>query len=275
MWEIARKTPEGVTCGVCRTEKGMEILEQYGRTLGSLDRPILQYRGTSVSSDFLTEQDFYNIIVKFQYNGAVFDRLFFTDPFASEQSITALADSLKGIMTPQKQTVIKSFEREDDKSDEEFDFECPLSEGWKVIISQKIPCHGQLISRLISKQILTQDSLAPFSETLDKMEEAEEEFFGDRDNPLFTWDLMFIANAFRKRGFHVKAASKELIEKRRITINEIEKWFNPETSAYGAKINEAIGTFELQKIVNLFITACDKTLFEWKSEIAFLVIEKK
>ena len=259
-------------CVVQKKEK--EILEQYGRTLGKLDRPILQYRGTSLSSDFLTERDFYNIIVKFQYDGAVFDRMFFTDPFASESSIIALADSLHGVMTPQKQDLIQSFEKEDDKVDEEFKFESPMAEGWKVVISQKIPCHGQLISQLISKQILTEDSIEPFAETLEKMKEAEEEFFGDRDNPLFTWDGMFIANTFRKRGFNVKVASKELIEKRRITVNEIEKWFNSNSSAYGSKMNEAVGSLDLQKIVNLFVAACDKTIFDWKSEMAFIVIEK-
>ena len=49
LWDIARKTPEGVTCGVCKTEKGKQILEQYGRTLGNLDRPILQARGAFAS----------------------------------------------------------------------------------------------------------------------------------------------------------------------------------------------------------------------------------
>ena len=71
LWEVARKEPEGVTCGVCKTEKGKQILEQYGRTLGNLDRPVLQVRGESLSTEFLTPKDFYNIIIKFQYNGAV------------------------------------------------------------------------------------------------------------------------------------------------------------------------------------------------------------
>ena len=282
LWDIARKTPEGVTCGVCRSEKGMQILEQYGRTLGSLDRPILQYRGNSISTDFLTQKDFYNILVKFQYNGAVFDRVFFTDPFASEPSIIALADSLAGIMTPQKDTDSEDAspaipytdtDKIVEKAGEDFAYECPLASGWKVIISQKIPCRGQHISDIVRKQILSPESLSPFREILDKMEAAEQEFFGDRDNPLFSWDGIYIANIFRKRGFTVKAASQVLTEKRRITPSEIEKWFNPESSAYGAKMCEACGSSELQKIVNLLITACDRTIFEWKSEIAFFTIE--
>lgn len=283
LWDIARKTPEGVTCGVCRTEKGMQILEQYGRTLGSLDRPILQYRGSSISTDFLTQKDFYNILVKFQYDGAVFDRVFFTDPFASEPSIIALADSLAGIMTPQKDDTgddngplvpYSDLDKADDKAGESFAYECPLATGWKVVISQRIPCHGQRISELVRKQVLSPDSLTPFRETLNKMEAAEQVFFGDRENPLFSWDGIYIANLFRKRGFTVRVATQTLTEKRRITQAEIEKWFSSESSAYGAKMSEACGTADLQKIVNLLITACDRTIFEWKSEIAFFTIER-
>lgn len=273
LWDISRKTPEGVTCGVCKTKKGKQILEQYCRTLGDLDKPILQYRGTSLTSDFLSQKDFYNVLVNFQYKGAIFDRLFFTDPFASEPSIIALAESIRAVLTPQKYEDIEEHEDDTDKESGDFSYESPLAKGFKVIISQKIPCKGQHISEIVRKQILTPDSLEPFGTILNKMEEAEQEFFGDRDNPLFSWDGLFIANTFRKKGFTVKVATQELTEKRRITPAEIEKWFTKDTSAYAAKISSAVGNADLQKIVNLLIAACDKTLFDWKSEISFFIIE--
>ena len=274
LWDISRKTPEGVTCGVCKTEKGKQILEQYCRTLGDLDKPILQYRGTSLTSDFLSQKDFYNVLVNFQYKGAIFDRLFFTDPFASEPSIIALAESIRAVLTPQKYEDIEEHEDDTDKESGDFSYESPLAKGFKVIISQKIPCKGQHISEIVRKQILTPDSLDPFGTILNKMEEAEQEFFGDRDNPLFSWDGLFIANTFRKKGFTVKVATQELTEKRRITPAEIEKWFTKDTSAYAAKISSAVGNADLQKIVNLLIAACDKTLFDWKSEISFFIVEE-
>ena len=281
LWDIARKTPEGVTCGVCKTEKGKQILEQYGRTLGDLDKPILQTRGDSFSTDFLTQKDFYNVLVNFQYKGAIFDRLFFTDPFASEPSIIALAEAANAVLTPQKYEEAES-ENNDitedaqtaaHEQDEDFTYESPLAPGFKIIISQKIPCKGQHISELVRKQILTPESIEPFAAILNKMEEAEQEFFGDRENPLFSWDGLFIANTFRKKGFNVKIATQELKEKRRVSPAEIEKWFTPETSAYGAKMCSAVGSADLQKIVNLLISACDKTVFDWKSEISFFTIE--
>ncbi len=105
------------------------------------------------------------------------------------------------------------------------------------------------------------------------MEEAEELFFGDRENPLFSWDGIFIANTFRKQGFSVKIANQKIIEKRKITREEIKKWFNTETSAYGKKMCETAGLVEIQKMVNLLEAACEKTIFNWESEIAFLTVE--
>lgn len=278
LWEVARKTPEGMTCGVCRSEQGKQILEQYGRTLGSLDRPVLKVRGKSVSSDFLTEKDFYDVLVQFQYNGALFDRLFFADPFASESSVIALADALKGVLTPQRveadilQNAFINSETPMVVSDDEFfDWESPLAAGWNAIISQKIPCKGQHIGKLVSEQILGAEGSVPFRPILDRLEAAEEEFFGDRTNPLFSWDGIFIANTFRKRGFTVKSATQEVIEKRRITEADVEKWFNSD-SAYGAKMIEAVGSADLQKIVNLLLAACDKSVFNWKTEVTFMRI---
>ena len=243
LWDIARKTPEGVTCGVCKTEKGKQILEQYGRTLGDLDKPILQTRGESLSTDFLTQKDFYNVLVNFQYKGAIFDRVFFTDPFASEPSIIALTEAANAVLTPQKYEeaenenidITEDAQAASHKQDEDFTYESPLAPGFKIIISQKIPCKGQHISELVRKQILSPESIEPFGTILNKMEEAEQEFFGDRDNPLFSWDGLFIANTFRKKGFNVKIATQELKEKRRVTPAEIEKWFTQDSSAYGAK----------------------------------------
>jgi len=267
LWEISRKTPEGVTCGVCRTEKGKEILAQYGRTLGDLDKPILLARGNEYSKEFLSEREFYNILVKFQYDGVLFDRLFFVDPFSNESSIEALSSALHSVLSKQK-------DEEDAEKDETdiFTYESPLAEGWAAIISQRIPCHGQKISKLIREQILTAETVEPFEAILERIEAAEQEFFGDRDNPLFTWDGVFIANTFRKTGFTVKLATQNIIEKRKITPAEIEKWFSPQTSAYGAKMYEAAGDADLQKLINLLIAASEKTIFNWQTEMAFIKI---
>ena len=273
LWEIARRTPEGVTCGVCRTQKGKEILEQYGRTLGDLDRPVLQFRSETAQPDFLTPENFADVLTKFEYNGAVFDRIFFRDPFVSDVSIKALADSFAATAHTKKAEGFTFTDRsESDPDSEPLSAESPFASGWCTVISQRIPASGQHIAKLVEKQILTPATIGPYAEILHKMDQAETEFFGDRTNPLFSWNTETIADAFRSRGFKVDAASQLLAEKRRITETELKKWFDAETSAYGAKIAESTGSAGLGKIVRLLESACTNTIFSWETELAFFTI---
>lgn len=275
LWEVARRTPEGVTCGVCRTQKGKDILEQYGRTLGDLDRPILQFRPETAQPDFLTPENFADVLAKFEYDGAVFDRIFFRNPFVSDVSIKALADSFAAVTHEKKPNGFTFTDRSDSESDtdtESASAESPLAPGWCIVISQRIPSSGQHIAKLVEKQILTPATVRPYAEILQKMDQAETDFFGDRNNPLFSWNTATIADSFRSKGFKVEAASQLLAEKRRITETELEKWFDVRTSAYGAKIAESVGTKELEKIVRLLESACTNTVFSWETELAFFTI---
>lgn len=297
LWEVERKTPEGVTCGVCRSKKGMEILEQYGRTLGDLDKPILLFRPEANANGFLPPAEFYRLIVKFQYEGAVFDRIFFRDPFVSLDSIKALAESFSFIVNPEKAAELSEAEnggsddsarRYDQDNYDKYDAESeklsggkktepesPLAEGWKIVISQRIPSNGQRISRLIREQILTPSSSEPYLDSLEKMEKAENEFFSDKENSLFSWNLESIKSEFEKKGFKVNAASKILNEKRRITENEISKWFDTSSSAYANKLVSEMGTLELKRLITLIENACVNMLFDWQTETAYITVSEK
>ncbi|MDE5898954.1 MAG: recombinase RarA, partial [Treponemataceae bacterium] len=285
LWEVARRTPEGVTCGVCRTQKGREILEQYGRTLGDLDKPVLQFRPETASQGFLTPERFRSVLLQFQYNGAVFDRLFFRDPFISEESAAALARALAAAAFPKRQAGAAFTDEQEaeqavsydadagtDGADDVPEPESPLTDGWTAVIAQKIPAGGQRIARLIKGQVLTPETAAPYAEALGRMERAEEEFFGGGQNPLFSWNAASIADEFRSAGFHVECASQTAAERRRITAQELDRWFDAETSAYGRKMLEAVGAQDLQKLRLLLESAAQKLLFSWQTETAFLAI---
>ena len=299
LWEVERKTPEGVTCGVCRSQKGVEVLMQYARTLGDLDKPILVSRPETENQALLSPREFYRLIFKFQYDGTVFDRIFFRDPFINIKSIEGMADAFLCIVNPEKRSELGleglegdekdriKYDADDyDKYDEETEAmsrsagkitngsESPLAEGWKIVISQKIPASGQRISSLIREQILTPTSMAPYQEAITKMEEAENSFFNDKENSLFNWNLQTIISAFEKRGFIVNSASKILNEKRRITQQEIQKWFDTSTSAYANHIVEQTGTLELKKLISLLQNAAGNMLFNWQTETAYLTISK-
>ena len=267
LWEIARKTPEGYTCGICKTEKGKQILEQYSRTLGDLDRPKLLVRPEKAPKEYLSYDDFHKLILDLQYSGTIFDRLFFVDPFVNEKSINELAASIKRILE-------NKIEKDEDLG-ENFQIECPFSKDFSIILSQKIPSGGQKISKLVKEQILNEQTLPSFAKTIAQMEVAEKEFFEDKENALFNWNEQTIVNQFEKNGFKVECAEQVIAEKRRISKIEIEKWFNPQTSAYGNKLFSSIEKNDLQKIINLLEVSSEKTIFNWQSKTVFVKISLK
>lgn len=259
LWDISRKTPEGITCGICRTRKGKEIMEQYGRTLDDLDRPVLMVRPEN-SETYLSADDFSRMLFQFKELGIVFDRMFFRDPFVNQDSIDVLAYVLE-----------KEMSRGNDEGAEK---ERVLEENCEVVVSQRIPCNGQRISELIDAQILGESGRKDFAPILKKMCDAENAFFSDKDNPLFAWNSRSVAESFKNRGFEVVSATKTITEKRRISEAEIQKWFDSSNSAYGASLYTAVGGNDLEKIRNLLLAAKENTLFNWNTEIEFMKLSR-
>lgn len=248
IWEVSRKTPEGVTAGLCSNLRGLEILEQYGRTLDDLDRPVLKLRPESLEN-YLSMQVFAKILEEYNENGIIFDRIFFRDPFNCQDSVDVLASALKNLP--------KNL----------------VADGQQIVISQRIPSKGQKIWELIYNQILTESTRNTYEGILKKMENAEKEFFGNEENPLFDWNENSVKNAFEEQGFCVKSATKVITEKRRITETEINRWFDAENSSYGSAMAREIGTEDLAKIKNLLTAACQNTLFNWNTTIEFLTVK--
>ncbi len=280
LWEVARKTPEGVTCGVCRTEQGKQILEQYGRTLDDLDRPELFLRPQK-PGNFLAAEDFSAILAQFAQSNLEFDRVFFRDPFVSQDSVDVLSYVFNEVTKEQSDK--RNFSFTDDESSETFTPENQLAapqkinvlaQDFKIVISQRIPSNGQRISELVREQILTDSTRDTFEVILGKMRQAEEKFFHDDENPLFSWNEKTIAESFEKFNFEVKTASKSIEEKRRISEEEIERWFDKKNSAYGAAIFMELGEESLSKIKNLLLANANKKLFKWKTEIDFLTVQR-
>lgn len=276
IWEVARKQPEGVTCGVCKTEKGKSIIEQYSRTLTELDRPLLQVRPSLQDNAFLTCKEFYQLLLNFQYKGTIFDRFFFIDPFVNKESITALADAFLGLVNHDYIDNLDEDDQDDnqteEQAEEQTEYISPLAQNFKIIISQKIPINGQRLSDLIINQILNSETISSFEDIIQKMQNAENNFYNDQENTLFTWDSNFINDSFIKNDFNVKTTTQDVSEKKRLTKEEIQKWFNKENSSYAKKLCEQLEEGEVTKIKNLLENASENTLFNWKNQITYYEI---
>lgn len=247
LWEVSRKTPEGVTAGLCSSQRGLEILEQYSRTLDDLDRPVLLLR-PETKENYLSDKDFEHVLENYLEKGIVFDRIFFRDPFNCQDSADVLAYALKTLPS------------------------ALLTEETEIVLSQRIPSKGQRIWELLYNQILTENNRSMFDTILSKMKRCENDFFDDRENPLFSWNEKTLEDTFTKHGFKVTGASKTITEKRRLTETEINRWFDRENSSYGAAIYSALGGEDMAKIKNLLLTAKENRLFNWSTTIEFLTV---
>ena len=269
LWELSRKCPEGVTCGLCRSQKGLEVLEQYARTLGDLDKPILLVRpgaetdnqdqkGAADGGDGKQAQQAVDeallkkVLAAFYQKNIVFDKFFFRNPFFSAESVQSMSGAFAAC-----------------------GIEGKIPAGWKIIISQQIPSAAQRVSKVIEKQVLGGTILDNWRPLLQKMNEAEEKFFGDKNNPLFDWNAETVKKVFEEQGFKVEVKSERVTEKRRVSQKEISAWFESQNSPYAAAIKAAIGSDKTAELSRLFASAAQTTAFDWTSETALFAIAQK
>ena len=260
LWELARKCPEGVTCGLCRSQKGLDVLEQYARTLGDLDKPVLLVRpgaeeaaqGAEAKQAPVDEELLKKVLAAFYEKNIVFDKFFFRNPFTSAESVQSMSSAFAACGIAGK-----------------------IPAGWKIIISQQIPNAGQRVSKIIEKQVLGGTVLDAWRPLLEKMSEAEEKFFGDKSNPLFEWNAETVKKIFGEQGYKVECSTKKVTEKRRISQKEISAWFENENSSYGSAIKAAIGADKTAELSRFFSSAAQTTIFDWTNETALFVVTQK
>ncbi len=241
IFDIMRKTPEGLTCGTCRNPSGIELLSQYSSTLEELDKPELAL--IEEGGNFFTEHRFLNTLKKF--SEPVFDRIFFRDAAANISDIENACISIK-------------------------EAESFFTGDSMFIFSQRIPSKSQHINKLLTEIFTSQDQI----KILEKMEEAEKQFFTDKSNPMFQWNEEDFIRIFTEAGFTVEAMTSALKENRRISEEEIDRWFS-EKSSYGNALCKVLDADEKLQVVRALKDLCRKQLFEWHTENAFITAKFK
>ncbi|MBR4998366.1 MAG: recombinase RarA, partial [Clostridia bacterium] len=117
-------------------------------------------------------------------------------------------------------------------------------------------------------------NLSDKGDLLNRMKNADAEFFTDSSNPIFAWDSETLAKIFGEQ-FQVKMKIQQVEEKRRISPVEIERWFDSENSAYGSHLAKTLTAEEIVWLKNQFMAASEKTVFNWKTEQVYLLICEK
>ena len=90
LWELNRKTPDGFTAGLCKTEQGFTVLTQYASTLEQLQRPVLIPLSRSGSlKEALKDGVFGDIL---------FDCIFYRNPVTKKEDIEKLCEEITALL---------------------------------------------------------------------------------------------------------------------------------------------------------------------------------
>ncbi len=225
LWDIWRKTPEGFTVGLCKTQQGLDILEQYSLTMEFIERPHL----------LLDIKDMVD---------TEFDRVFYRNPMSNKETSVEFLESLRKLA------------------------QC-FTKGSVVIISQQIPQKAQRLSTLL----LNSDTSKEHSAILQKVLEAENAFYTNNENPLFNWNAKTIEGALGDSGLfqEIQCLEKTYTEFRTVYVDDIERWFNTETSTYAKFLKSFLGQETFAQFRALFEKKAGQGRFTWNTCIDYFV----
>ena len=220
VWEAGRRAPEGFTVGLCRSERGKAVLDQYAATLDELDRPILVTSLDDPSTSAIP-----------------FDCVLARDPASTETAIANFASEAIGKTAP----------------------------NGRLVFSCRVPSLGMRLSRLLDAD----DPLKKETET------AEEAIYEDGANPLFGWDARSLEAKLAGTGFHARLETMHIAEPRRVTTADLDRWFAPDDSAYGAVMQSALGPVKTATFRKSLERATRAGPVSWEYEIAICTLGRK
>ena len=119
-----------------------------------------------------------------------------------------------------------------------------LSQHAKIIVSQRIPSSAQHLSVLV-RDIIPEGTLSDEdTQIIEKTESAETDFFSSKENSLFNWNEKTAVKTIENASLNCAARTFMINEKRRISQDECNRWFDTSKSAYAQFISSKIGSNE-------------------------------
>ena len=108
------------------------------------------------------------------------------------------------------------------------------------------------------------------SNLIDKVEKLEKEFFTTKSE--ISWNEEDFINSIPKsEDDKINFVEKDITEKRRITEQEIQRWFNP-NSSYSKFLSVNLEKSEFEEFYELLQQASSETIFDWHTIIGFVKI---
>ncbi len=140
-----------------------------------------------------------------------------------------------------------------------------LVEGGKFSIAESVPSLSPRLSRLLGPLASAeeQQDVAAFASV-------EEEIYSQALGELASWDPQIMVDRCKEAGFRqVNASSERFPERRVVTKQQIESWFNA-GSSYGSALAERVSNAERERLKSLLEKRLAGRELDWPSTVAFL-----
>ncbi len=164
-----------------------------------------------------------------------FDCALARDPGSTEEALAAFVNDLRGVM----------------------------ASGARVVFSARVPSLGMRLSSAIR---------STDHDVLD-VAAAESKLYGDGQNPLFAWDAAKMIERLEREGYRAVAATEQRItETRRVAKDELDRWLDPNNSAYGATLADSLSAERVADFRAKLEAACRAGPIPWEYGVAFFSV---
>lgn len=252
LWEAHRRTPEGLTAGIVRSEEARKALLQYGALFGEEEQPrlmVIAPAKNDVPSDRGPVPCYPRLPspeeAQTAFDCATFDAIIGRDPWRSLQ----LPEGWE----------IERFFSEYFRAARDL-----LDAKGTLVLLQPLPSRGQRLAELVDRYRERWRETPLDLSAQEAFTEAEASFWAQTQ---FSWGQKEIEAGCSAAGFSFQIESHLHEEERLLTDRDLKTWFNVDRSSWGRWIGQRLPPKALQGILEALkaIAAHGPVLWRWES----------
>ena len=145
------------------------------------------------------------------------------------------------------------------------------ADGGKIILAETLLSESTKLSSILLSLLMSPDKME--QKLINLLKEAEKNIYLAKDNPLTNWNENNLINWIESAGYKDISSHKKVYqEKKIITKNDIENWFDSGRSSfgYGSSLAQITGNNEIDHIKSLLIKYLTDRNIDWKSTVCFV-----
>ncbi len=233
LWEAVRKTPEGGVWYMTSGSRASEIAAHHAQGLPEDRRPVEIKNNTDSTGPAAAPAEAIRSgrIFHSLEEGLKFDLIILSDLLTREPDKTAFLQQTVKLLQP----------------------------GGHAVIHQIIPSGAQRLSALAE----VSDALSSQEALLAALKSAEDSIYSQPDNPLVNWNEENIVQAAKESGLKYVHSIETITEKRLISAEDMNKWFEPGGS-YGSALKDLLSVDDISRLVQIISAAASGKTVAWQ-----------